>query len=148
MTARSACAVAAVAAVAAFVPTTGLAAGPIAGCPANGNPQDPTVGVDGWALLSIDDAVQRTIQQIPDGSFEAIFGPGVTKQDVIDARTAWLEGRDNNGDGFVCLSTQWGDGLNPKSHWAASYADLLENPSEVESFTGRDNNSQGDNHKG
>ena len=135
-------ALASVAALLAAVATgTGTAAPPIAGCAGSGNTQVANAGVDGWDLYTIPAAVQRTTQQIPDANYELIFGPGVTKPVLVASRLEYLEGKiDRNGDGMVCMAVMWGNALNPNSHWAKTYSDLLVNPEFTESFPVHDDN--------
>jgi hypothetical protein len=109
------------------VPTTGSAAGN--GCPTSGNPGS-NPGVRDAELMTVDAAVQRTIAQITDEWYAFV---GTTKAEVVAERTAGITAQDKNEDGLVCVVEAWGSELNPKSHWALFWGDLLD-PAETQRF--------------
>ena len=93
-----------------------------AGCPAWGNPGGNPGQRDGQ-LLGIDAAVEAV---------------GVPREQVDADRTAAISAADKNGDGLVCVAEAWGTELNPNSHWARYWGDLL-NPPETSRFSVSDN---------
>ena len=105
-----------------------------AGCPAWGNPGGNPGQRDGQ-LLGIDAAVDRTMAQLTDAWFDAV---GVPREQVDADRTAAISAADKNGDGLVCVAEAWGTELNPNSHWARYWGDLL-NPPETSRFSVSDN---------
>jgi hypothetical protein len=109
------------------VPTTGSATG--TGCPTWGNPGG-NPGVRDAELMTVDGAVQRTIAQITDEWYAFV---GTTKAQVVADRTAGITAQDKNEDGLVCVVEAWGSELNPKSHWALFWGDLLD-PTEAQRF--------------
>ena len=50
------------------------------------------------------------------------------------ARIARATASDQNGDGLLCVSRNWGQDLNPNSHWAEIWADLLSPPATEAAF--------------
>ena len=103
--------------------TTTLAAS-AAGCPAWGNPGG-NPGMTFIDLVSIEEAVALSVAQITDAWYEAF---GVVEEEFIAARLARATASDKNGDGLLCVSRNWGQDLNPNSHWAEIWADLLSPP--------------------
>lgn len=122
------------AAVAAALALPGTA---LAGCPANGNPGG-NPGTGDWAELTIVDAVDRSLAQITD-TFYAFYGidPVAFRQARLDR----FAREDRNDDGLVCLTSHWGEELNPSSHWYDAYVGLA-NPSQTQSFGFIDNRAQ------
>lgn len=57
--------------------------------------------------------------------------------------TELISGFDGNGDGVVCLTTRWGDQLNPNSHWYKVGVALTGSAAQL--FTVHDNNANGSN---
>lgn len=110
------------------------AAGSGAGCPAWNNPGG-NPGERNGQLMAIDDAVARTMAQLTDAWFGAV---GTTRDEVENGRTAAVVATDKNGDGLVCIAEIWGTELNPNSHWATFWGDLL-SPPEASSFFVVDN---------
>ncbi len=106
------------------------------GCPAWGNPGGNS-GVEFTGLVSIEDAVELSTAQITDAWYEAM---GLVKEEVIAARIARATEADKNGDGLLCVAQNWGQDLNPNSHWAQIWADLLSPPA-TEAFFISDNNT-------
>src|SRR5688572_26054523 len=91
-----------------------------AGCPAWGNPGG-NPGMTFIGLVSIEQAVAMSVAQITDAWYEAL---GVDKEEIISQRIAGATASDKNGDGLVCVARNWGQDLNPNSHWAEIWADL------------------------
>jgi hypothetical protein len=110
------------------------AAGAGTGCPTWGNPGGNPGQHDGQ-LMGIDAAVDRTMESLTDGWFVAV---GTTRDQVDADRTALVTATDKNGDGLVCVSEIWGTELNPNSHWATYWGDLLA-PPEATAFLAVDN---------
>ena len=94
------------------------------GCPALGNPGDNS-GMRSIGLMSVEEAVARSVDQITDAWYAAF---GFVKEDYIAERLAAVATLDKNGDGLLCVAQVWGQDLNPKSHWAVIFADLLSPP--------------------
>lgn len=94
------------------------------GCPALGNPGGNS-GMRFIGLTSVEEAVARSVAQITDAWYAAF---GFVKQDFIAERLTAIAALDKNGDGLVCLAQTWGQDLNPNSHWALIYAELLSPP--------------------
>jgi hypothetical protein len=86
-------------------------------------------------LVSIEEAVALSVDQITDAWYEEM---GLVKEDFIAARIARATESDKNGDGLLCVARNWGQELNPNSHWAEIWADLL-SPPFVEAFFISDN---------
>lgn len=105
-----------------------------AGCPAWGNPGG-NPGMTFTDLVSIEEAVALSVAQITDAWYEAL---GVDKEEFLAARIAHATESDKNGDGLVCVAQNWGQDLNPNSHWAEIWADLLSPPA-TEAFFISDN---------
>jgi hypothetical protein len=82
--------------------------------------------------------MSRSIAQITPAWYAA---NGITKEQLIADRTAIDTAEDKNQDGLVCTAELWGTELNPNSHWALFFGDLL-NPPETQVFL------IGDNHVG
>lgn len=114
------------------LPTTASGGG--TGCPAWGNPGS-NPGVRNAELMPIDAAVQRSIAQITDEWYAFV---GTTKAQVVADRTAGMTAQDKNDDGLVCVAEAWGTELNPNSHWALYWGNLL-NPPETQTFAVFDN---------
>lgn len=87
-----------------------------AGCPAWGNPGG-NPGMTFTDLVSIEEAVALSVAQITDAWYEAL---GVDKEEFLAARIAHATESDKNGDGLVCVAQNWGQDLNPNSHWRKS----------------------------
>jgi len=51
-----------------------------------------------------------------------------------------VTGLDKNGDGLVCVGVTWGQDLNPNSHWAVFYGNLLD-PAFQENWSFSDNHA-------
>ena len=93
---------------------TALAA-PKAGCP---------VG-EGWAEPTVEVAAEAIWDELVDQS------PWV---DLNDFQESAIRPYDRNGDGSICLKTQWGDDRNPNSNWFGVFQ-----------FLPRDNTSNANN---
>ena len=93
---------------------TALAA-PKAGCP---------VG-EGWAEPTVEVAAEAIWDELVDQS------PWV---DLNDFQEPAVRPYDRNGDGSICLKTQWGDDRNPNSNWFGVFQ-----------FLPRDNTSNANN---
>jgi hypothetical protein len=115
------------------VPAT-ASGGQATGCPAYGNPGGNS-GVRNLQLMTIPDAVARSVAQITDAWYVFV---GTTKAQVIADRTAGMTQQDKNADGLLCVAELWGTELNPNSHWAQFWGDLL-NPPEPQVFVVFDN---------
>ena len=113
------------------------AAGAGTGCPTWGNPGGNPGQRDGQ-LTTVDAAVDRTMESLTDAWFEAV---GVTREQVDADRTALVIATDKNGDGLVCMAEIWGTELNPNSHWATFWGNLLDPPEATSYYVG-------DNHMG
>ena len=115
-----------------------IAASPAAaggtGCPAWSNPGGNPGQRDGQ-LMTIDGAVARTMESLTEAWFDAV---GATREQVEADRTALVAATDKNSDGLVCVAVIWGTALNPNSHWATFWGDLL-SPPEATSFLAIDN---------
>ena len=114
-----------------------LVADPGNGCPALGNP-GANPGTRNIQLMTITAGVDRSVAQILPAFYESI---GTTAESFYADRVAAFSAEDNNGDGMLCVAEQWGEGLNPKSHWVSVYAGLLANPSEPIRFLVTDNHT-------
>jgi len=123
-----------------ILPGGTLAAG--TGCPTFGNP-GANPGTRDGQLMTVDAAVQRTMAQITDAWFAAV---GTTRDEVTADRTAGIAATDGNGDGWVCVVEAWGSELNPNSHWATFWGDLL-SPAESQRFMVVDNKNGTSNHR-
>src|SRR5438093_775352 len=64
--------------------------------------------------------------------------PGLPKAQVVADRTVGMTQQDKNADGLLCVAELWGTELNPNSHWAQFWGDLL-NPPEAQVFVVFDN---------
>jgi hypothetical protein len=104
------------------------------GCPAYGNPGG-NPGLRNLELMSIEDAVARSVAQITDDWYAFV---GTTKTQVVADRTAGMTQQDKNADGLLCVAELWGTELNPNSHWAQFWGDLLD-PPETQVFVVFDN---------
>ncbi len=93
---------------------TALAA-PKTGCP---------VG-QGWAETTVETAAETIWDELLDPS---PWGG------LNDFQESAIRPYDRNGDGAICLKTQWGDDLNPNSNWYGVYQ-----------FLPRDNTSNASN---
>ena len=131
---RGVCATLAGAAMLIALAASPAAAGAGTGCPTWANPGGNPGQRDGQ-LMGIDDAVDRTMESLTDAWFAAV---GTTREQVDADRTALVIATDKNGDGLVCMAVIWGTELNPNSHWATFWGDLLD-PPEATSFIAIDN---------
>jgi len=113
------------------------AAGAGTGCPTWGNPGGNPGQRDGQ-LMTVDAAVDRTMESLTDAWLAAV---GTTREQVDADRTAIVTATDTNGDGLVCIAVIWGTELNPNSHWATFWGDLLDPPEATSYYVG-------DNHMG
>ena len=113
------------------------AAGAGTGCPTWGNPGGNPGQRDGQ-LMTVDAAVDRTMESLTDAWLAAV---GTTREQVDADRTAIVTATDTNGDGLVCIAVIWGTELNPNSHWATFWGDLLDPPEATSYYAG-------DNHMG
>lgn len=104
------------------------------GCPALGNPGD-NPGMKFIGVMSPANAVERSSAQITDAWYAE---QGLVKEDALAARLAIAISVDKNGDGLLCVAQNWGENLNPNSHWALIYADTL-NPPALETWFISDN---------
>jgi hypothetical protein len=107
---------------------------PAAGCPAMGD-EGENSRMTFLGILSSDQAVALSVAQITDAWYPA---NGFVKAAYIADRLAAVNAEDKNGDGLVCLARNWGQDLNPNSHWALFYGDLL-NPPFTERYYFSDN---------
>ena len=94
------------------------------GCPALGNPGGNS-GMRFIGLMAVEEAVALSVAQITDAWYAEF---GFVKEDYIAERLAGVATLDKNGDGLLCVGQVWGADLNPHSHWAEVYADLLSPP--------------------
>ena len=111
------------------------------GCPAWGNPGG-NPGVKFVGLKSPEEAVALSVAQITDAWYAEM---GLVKQEFIAERLAAVIGLDKNGDGVLCLAMNWGQDLNPNSHWAEVFGDLL-SPSATERWLFADNHAGNSTH--
>jgi hypothetical protein len=88
-------------------------------------------------LMSAEEAVALSVAQITDAWYAAF---GFVKEDFVAERLAAVAALDKNGDGLLCVAQTWGQDLNPKSHWALIFADLLSPPA-TERWAFADNHS-------
>jgi hypothetical protein len=104
-----------VALIALIAAAGGASAVPKTGCP---------VGT-GWNEMTVEEVAARVWPALLDQSPWA---------DEADFRESAVRPYDRNGDGSICLKTQWGEELNPNAHWYG-----------VEQFLPRDNTSNASN---
>lgn len=104
-----------IALTAVIVPAAGASADSKTGCP---------VGT-GWNEMTVEDVAARVWPALLDQS---------PWEDEADFRESAVRPYDRNGDGWICLKIQWGEELNPNSHWYG-----------VEQFLPRDNTSNASN---
>ena len=125
------------------LPVLGSASAPQhSGCPALGNPGENS-GMRSFGLMSVEAAVALSVAQITDAWYAEF---GYVKEDYIAERLAGIATLDKNGDGLICLGQTWGQDLNPNSHWAEIFADLLSPPA-TERWAFADNHSGTSNKK-
>lgn len=106
-------------------PAEGAAAKePATGCPTLGNGYENS-GMSFVGLLSPEQGVALSVAQITDAWYEA---HGFSKEAFIAERLAFVASLDKNGDGLLCVAMNWGQNLNPNSHWALVEAELLSPP--------------------
>ena len=67
----------------------------------------------------------RSVAQITDAWY---VQQGYDKDEFIAGRIAYAVAQDKNSDGLVCVAQNWGEALNPNSHWALIWADTLVPP--------------------
>lgn len=110
-----------VACAAALAMTAGAAAAPKQGCPAGE-----------WQEL--------TLQKVADAVWPTLLDttPWTDADDFRDTAVAPI---DKNGDGSICIKQQWGDALNPSSHYYRLGVELLGSPTVL--TIARDNNANG-----
>jgi hypothetical protein len=110
-----------VAAAAALALTAGASAAPKTGCPAGE-----------WQEL--------TLQEVADAVWDTLLdnSPWIDKDDFRDSAVAPV---DKNGDVSICIKQQWGDALNPNSHYYKLGKELLGSPTVL--TIARDNNANG-----
>jgi hypothetical protein len=106
------------------------------GCPAWGDPGGKSA-VRLIGVMSLADALARWNFQITDAWY---VQNNIVKEEFIAQRLALLSAQDKNGDGLLCVAVQWGEVLNPNSHWALIWADTL-NPPAAEAFLIADNHT-------
>lgn len=94
------------------------------GCPALGNPGGNS-GLKFIGLLSPAVAVEQWSAQITDAWYAQ---QGLVEEEFLAARLAIALDIDKNGDGLLCVAQNWGENLNPNSHWALIWADTLDPP--------------------
>ena len=94
------------------------------GCPAVGNPGG-NPGLKFIGLLTIAEAAARWSAQISDAWY---VQNGYVKEEFLAGRLAFATSLDTNGDGLLCVAQNWGENLNPNSHWALIFADTLDPP--------------------
>jgi len=113
-----------------------------AGCPGWGNPGDNS-GTKFIGLMSPKEAVALSVAQITDAWYAQ---QGLDKGAYIAERLASLTALDKNGDGLLCIGQNWGENLNPNSHWALIWADTLSPPA-TERWLGADNHNGTSNNR-
>ena len=94
------------------------------GCPALGNPGG-NPGLKFIGLMSPAVAVERWSAQITDAWCAQ---QGLVEADFLAARLELAVSIDKNGDGLLCVAQNWGENLNPNSHWALIWADTFDPP--------------------
>jgi hypothetical protein len=93
-------------------------------------------------IMSPADGVALSVAQITDAWYAA---NNFVKADYISDRLASVTELDKNSDGLLCIGMIWGQDLNPNSHWALFYGDLLD-PAFTENWAFSDNHV-GTSHK-
>ena len=104
------------------------------GCPAWGNPGG-NPGLRFMGVMSPIEAVAQWSAQITDAWYAQ---NGYDKDEFLAARLELATSLDTNGDGLLCVAQNWGENLNPNSHWALIWADTLV-PSATEAWFLSDN---------
>lgn len=115
---------------------------PATGCPAWGNPGG-NPGTKFVGVMSPEEAAAMSVAQITDAWY---VQQGFEKGAFIAARIAGATAQDKNGDGLVCVGQNWGENLNPNSHWALIWADTL-SPSATERWLIADNHNGTSNNR-
>ena len=81
-----------------------------------------------------------TVQQAAEAIWPTLLDPSPWAS-LEDFRDTTVAAEDKNGDGSICTLRQWGEALNPNSHWYLIGVDVLGSPTVA--THGRDNNANG-----
>ena len=106
------------------------------GCPGWGNPGN-NPGTKFIGLMSPAEGVALSFEQVTDAWF---VQQGFEKDAYMAERLAFVSSLDKNGDGLLCIGQNWGENLNPNSHWALIWADTLSPPA-AERWLAADNHN-------
>jgi len=83
---------------------------------------------------------ELTVQQVAEAVWPTLLDPSPWSS-LEDFRDTAVALDDANGDGSICIKQQWGDSLNPNSHWYLVGLDVLGSPTVL--TIPRDNNANG-----
>ena len=68
-----------------------------------------------------------TVQQVAEAVWPTLLDPSPWSS-LEDFRDTAVALDDDDGDGSICIKQQWGDSLNPNSHWYLVGLDVLGSP--------------------